>query len=314
MDRISDMAVFVAVIDNEGFSPAARTLGMTHSAVSKRVSQLEQRLGIQLLVRTTRTMRLTDAGEAYLGEARRILDAISALEQGLDEAAQGPRGTLRVSASNAFGQRHIVPAATDFMRAHAQVRIDLTLTDQMIDLVASGTHVAIRSAALTDSSLVARKLAVNERIVVASPAYLSTQGMPRDPVDLEGHACLLLNHETRFNDWGYRSPTGRRLKLQGGFACNTVEGLHQAVLAGIGIARLPAFLIGEDIAAGRLTPILEEFRPPAESAIYALRPEAGITMPAARAFIDFLVARFQPAPPWQLPGGTGAAHSPVDAP
>lgn len=299
MDRYSDMAVFVAVIDNGGFSPAARSLGMTHSAVSKRVSQLEQRLGTQLLVRTTRMMRLTDAGQAYIGEARRILEAIATLEQGLDQAAQEPRGILRISASNAFGQRHIVPAAIDFMRTHPQVRIDLTLTDQMIDLVASGTHVAIRSAALTDSSLVARKLAVNERIVVASPAYLAEQGTPRDPGDLEARDCLLLNHETRFNDWGYRSPTGRRLKLQGAFACNTLEALHAAVLAGVGIARLPAFLIGEDIAAGRLVSILEEYRPPAESAIYAVRPGAGITMPAARVFIDFLVARFQPVPPWQ---------------
>ncbi|MGY6646200.1 MAG: LysR family transcriptional regulator [Salinarimonas sp.] len=299
MDRYSDMAVFVAVIEQGGFSPAARSLGMTHSAVSKRVSQLEQRLGTQLLVRTTRTMRLTDAGQAYIGEARRILEAIATLEQGLDQAAQEPRGILRISASNAFGQRHIVPAAIDFMRAHPQVQIDLTLSDQMVDLVASGTHVAIRSAALTDSSLVARKLALNERIVVASPSYLAAQGTPRDPGDLETRDCLLLNHETRFNDWGYRSPTGRRLKLQGAFACNTLEALHAAVLAGVGIARLPAFLIGEDVKAGRLTPILEEYRPPAESAIYAVRPGGGITMPAARVFIDFLVDRFQPVPPWQ---------------
>src|SRR6056297_677968 len=299
MDRYSDMAVFVAVIEQKGFSPAARLLGMTHSAVSKRVSQLEQRLGTQLLVRTTRSMRLTEAGEAYIGEARRILDAITALEQGLGDSAQEPRGVLRISASNAFGQRHIVSATIDFMRAHPQVQIDLTLTDQMIDLVASGTHVAIRSASLTDSSLVARKLALNERIVVASPSYLAARGAPRDPGDLEARDCLLLNHETRFNDWGYRSPTGRRLKLQGAFACNTVESLHAAALAGVGIARLPAFLIGEDVEAGRLTPILEEYRPPAESAIYAVRPGGGITMPAARVSIDFRAARFEIPPPWQ---------------
>ncbi|MCC5977242.1 MAG: LysR family transcriptional regulator [Salinarimonas sp.] len=303
MDRSSDMAVFVAVIENGGFSPAARALGMTHSAVSKRVSQLEQRLGAQLLVRTTRSMRLTEAGQAYIGEARRILDAITALEQGLGDGAQEPRGVLRISASNAFGQRHIVPAAIDFMRVYEEVQVDLTLTDQMIDLVASGTHVAIRSAALTDSSLVARKLALNERVVVASPAYLEAHGAPRDPGDLEARDCLLLNHETRFNDWGYRSSGGRRLKLQGAFACNTVESLHAAALAGAGIARLPAFLIGDDVEAGRLKPILEEYRPPAESAIYAVRPGGGITIPAARVFIDFLVARFQPVPPWQLTRG-----------
>jgi len=299
MDRHSDMAVFLAVIDQGGFSPAARHLGMTHSAVSKRVAQLEQRLGTTLLTRTTRSMRLTEAGRLYCDEGRRILDAIMVLEQGLEAGADIPRGLLRVSASTAFGQLHVVPAVIAFMQAYPQVRINLTLTDAMVDLVASGTDIAIRSATLEDSSLVARKLALNERLAVASPEYLAAQGAPEAPVDLESRDCLLLNHETRFNDWGYRTATGRRLRLTGSFTCNTVEALHAAALAGRGIARLPAFLIGADLAEGRLVALLEDDRPPTDSAIYAVRPGGAMASPAARAFIDSLAARFQPVPPWQ---------------
>lgn len=173
MDQNTDMAIFVTVVDAGGFSPAARRLKMTHSAISKRVQQLEKRLGTQLLLRTTRSMLLTEVGEKYLLEARFILERVDALETAVSGASDAPHGLLRVSASNAFGRQHIVPAAFDFMRQYPAVKVDLTLSDTIADLSRERIDVAIRSATLTDSTLIARKLASNDRIICATHPRIS---------------------------------------------------------------------------------------------------------------------------------------------
>lgn len=298
MEANSDMAIFVAVIDSGGFSPAARRLRITHSAVSKRVQRLENRLGIQLLLRTTRSMSLTEVGEKYLSEARSILHNIEALEGGIILGANAPRGTLKISASNAFGRQQIVPAIVDFMRIYPNLRIDLTLTDAIIDIRYERIDVAIRSAVLKDSSLIARKLASNDRIICAAPAYLGAKGVPTKPADLAAHVCLRLNFQSRFNDWEFRS-TSPKIRIDGGFTCNSVDAMHTACLAGVGIARLPESMIGSDLAEGRLISLLNDSRLPSESAIYAVRPDADFVPTKTRAFIDFLVDRFTPTPPWQ---------------
>ena len=299
MDKKTDMIIFVTVVDAGGFSPAARQLKMSHSAISKRIQRLEDRLGTQLLMRTTRSMMVTEAGEKYLRDARLILENIEAMEAAVGLYADAPRGTLRISASNAFGQRQIVPAAVEFMRAYHDLRIDLTLTDTIIDIRHERVDVAIRSAVLSDSALIARKLASNDRLICAAPAYVKASGVPTEPIDLTTHVCLTLNFQSRFNDWEFRSASGRKVSIGGGFTCNSVEALHAACLAGVGIARLPEFLIGPDLAAGRLVSLLDDHRLPSESAIYAVRAASDFVPAKTRAFIDFLVDRFTPTPPWR---------------
>lgn len=295
MDRYSDMAILIAVVDAHGFSPAARKLKMTHSAISKRVQRLEERLGTQLLSRTTRSMTLTQAGEKYVQAARPILEDIQALEAAVVHESDAPRGTLKVSAPNALGQYHVVPALIDFMRLYPDLKIDLTLTDAIVDIRHERIDVAIRSGKLSDPSLVAHELSANERLVCASPAYLQAHGVPADPGALVDHPCLKLNFESRFNDWEFRTSTSRTIPIEGGFTCNSLDAIRTLCLAGTGIARLPRYMVNEDVQAGRLIPLLQAFSSPSTSAIYALRA-AGDYVPAkTRVFIAFLAERLTAA-------------------
>lgn len=287
-----DMALVLAVVDKGSFSAAARAMGQTHSAVSKRIGQLEQRLGVQLLIRSTRSMKLTEAGEHYVLEARDILHRIISLEDRIADGGDRLRGRIRITTSNAFGQMHVVPAVLEFMEVHPEVEIDLTLTDVVDDVVRDGFDVAIRSAALPDSSLVARKLLTNRRVVCAAPSYVERRGRPNSPEDLADHACLRLNLPSAFNQWELRSV--QQVRLGPGFACNSIEALHAACKAGAGIAWLPMFLIGPDLEAGRLMPLLDDYRDPAtDSTISILRPAGDIVPARTRAVISFLAERFR---------------------
>jgi len=291
MDKYSDMAILLAVVDARGFSPAARKLKMTHSAISKRVQRLEYRLGTQLLSRTTRTLSLTQAGERYVQLARPILEDIQALEAAVVHESEAPRGTLKVSAPDALGQYYVVPALIDFMRLYPAIKIDLTLTDAILDIRHERIDVAIRSGVLSDPSLVAHKLSAKERVVCASPAYLEAHGVPVEPGELAGHSCLKLNFETRFNDWDFRSSTSKAIPIEGTFTCNSLDAIRTLCLAGTGIARLPRYMVSEDVQAGRLIPLLQAFSGPTTSGIYAVRA-AGDYVPArTRVFIAFLTER-----------------------
>lgn len=292
MDRYTDMAILVAVVDAGGFSPAARKLGMTHSAISKRVQRLEERLGTLLLLRTTRTMALTEAGERYVREARPILEDIQALEAAVVQDSDTPRGMLRVTSSIALGHHHVVPAVLEFMRIYPDIKVDLTLTDAIVDIRHERIDVAIRSGALSDSTLAARVLGPNERIICASAAYLESMGIPTRPADLAEHRCLKLNFESRFNDWEFRSASNRDVQINGSFSCNSVEAIRLACLAGAGIARLPVFMVSDDMAAGRLIPLLQDSSRSADSRIYALRVASDFVPARTRVFIEFLADRF----------------------
>ncbi|KTT63217.1 hypothetical protein NS383_20975 [Pseudomonas oryzihabitans] len=303
MDHHSDMAIYVKVVAAGGFSAAARELKMTHSAISKRMSRLEERLKTQLIIRTTRGMTLTEAGEQYWREAKQIVERIEGLESTIIGSSGTPHGQLRVSASTAFGRQQIVPAVVDFIKLYPAVDVDLTLTDRVVDLKEERVDVAIRSGSLKDSGLIARKLVPNERILCASPAYLADHPRPMEPGDLANHLCLKLNFPSEFDEWEFIGTQNRKIKTGGSFVCNSVEALHMACLAGLGIARLPEFLLGEDLASGRLVSLLDEVRPSTGSNIYAVRPAGHIVPAKSRAFIDFLLARFTPRPPWSIEQG-----------
>lgn len=294
MAHESDIELFHAVLDAGSFSGAARALGMTHSAVSKRIGSLESRLGSQLLVRSTRQMKLTNAGELYASETRDLLARLKAVETEVAEGSGNLRGRIRVTTSNALGQQHVVPAVLAFMERYPEVLIDLTLTDQVVDIVRDQIDLAVRSAHLPDSSLIARKLVTNRRLVCASPVYLAARGTPLSPDDLKVHSCLSLNLQGAYNDWGLLLGETQRLTLGNGFACNSLETLRTACRQGHGVARLPMFLVAQDIEDGTLVPVLEEYRDPSrETAITIVRPDLSLVPKRTRMLSDFIVDWFR---------------------
>jgi len=286
------MELFITIIDAGGISAAARQLGITHSAISKRISRLEHRLKCQLLVRTTRGITATEAGLRYYGETKTIVEQIRLIESDMMNESKIPHGTLKVSASNAFGRLRIVPATIEFMKKNPAVNVDLTLTDKIVDLEKDRFDVAIRSGTLGDSSLIARKLTANERIICASPEYLSKAGLPQNVDDLKKHHCLNLNFPSSFDTWEFIGGRQGNANCQIAFSCNSVEALYMACMAGVGIARLPEFLVKEDLSAGRLISLLNDSRLSTGSSIYAVRLPTNILPAKTRSYIDHLLKWF----------------------
>jgi DNA-binding transcriptional LysR family regulator len=285
------MEVFAATVAEGSFSAAGRCLGLTPSAISRTIDRIEARLGVRLLLRSTRALALTAEGEAYLRAARRILADLDDAEQAI--ADQGaPRGRLRVSAAQAHGRLSIVPLLGDFVRLHPHILVDISLADRLVDLAAGQADVAIRFGPLADSALTARKLGESRRVIIASPAYLARHGTPRVPEDLHGHNCLNFNFRRAEPTWPFRD--GARefaLPVQGNIEANNGETLGQLAAAGVGIARVGAFSIAEEIASGQVVPILEDYNPGDVEAIHAVFAGGANTPARVRVFVDFLVER-----------------------
>lgn len=300
LDTLAGMAIFARVVDAGGFSAAARELGLSKSAVSKQVSALEDKLGARLLHRTTRRMSLTEAGAALLERGRRVLAEAEEAEALVGALQAEPRGTLRVNAPMTFGTMHLGPAISDFLALHGAVTVDLGLDDRFIDLVDEGWDVAIRIGRLADSSLVARKLAAARRVIVASPGYLAARGAPQRLDDLLRHDCLCYSYMTAGEEWRFDGPDGEEsVRVVGRLHANNGEILRAAVCAGAGIATLPTFICGPDIASGRLVRVLPQYEVRG-SGIYAVWPPGRHLTAKVRAFVDFLAERFGPVPPWDL--------------
>jgi len=299
MERLDAMAVFARVIEAESFSGAARALGLSKSAVSKQVSRLEDRLGLRLLNRTTRRLSLTEAGAAFYQGCQRVVAEAEAAEQAVTHLASAPRGRLRVSAPMSFGVSHVSPALPEFLGRYPELAVDLTLNDRIVDLVEEGFDVGIRIGGLTDSSLVARRLAPNRTVLSAAPAYLQVRGTPRDVGELEDHACLIYSYQATGAAWRLTGPKGdRRFKVSGPLRVNNGDAILAAALGGLGVALLPCFICGEDLRAGRLVRVLPDWEAPPDSAVSAVFPAARHLSPKVRAFIDFLAERFAGTPYW----------------
>jgi len=294
-----DMAAFVEVIRQGGFSAAARALGRTPSAVSKQIARLEERLGVRLLYRSTRRLRMTEEGEAYYRRAVAILSDIEEAEAAVTQSRVSPRGVLRVTNSIAFGRNQIVPMLPEFLGAYPDLKLQLSLSDNLVDLVEEGYDVAVRMAELTDSSLVARRLATDHRVVCASPAYIEKFGAPRTPDDLRNHNCLVYFDRRLRNEWEL-SIDGklRRFPVNGRFEANSGIAVHEAALSGLGIAYLATFLVAPDVKAGRLVTLLDDYIT-GGTPIYAVYPHRRHLSPKVRVFIDFLIGKFTPTPPWE---------------
>lgn len=299
MGSFDGLETFVRVAQTGGFSAAARDLGMTPSAVSKQIARLEDRLGARLFNRTTRRLALTEEGQAFHDRTQRILADVAEAEQAVANLGGALRGLLRINVPVAFGRLHVAPLLPDFLAAHPGLRIDVVLNDRFVDLVEEGVDLAIRIGELADSSLIARRLAANRRLVCAAPDYLTRQSTPRAPADLTGHNCLVYTYRASRNDWHFIGPDGARQTAQvaGNLEANNAEALHAAVRAGLGLGLLPHWLVGRDLAEGRLVELLPDFHAP-DSAIYAVYPPGRHLSPKVRGFVDFLAARYARPDAW----------------
>lgn len=288
-DRTRALEVFAAIAAEGSFSAAGRRLGLTPSAISRTVDRIEERLGVRLLLRTTRVLTLTAEGQAYLCAAKRILTDLDDAEQAI--ADQGaPRGRLRVSAALSHGRLCVVPLLGDFAARYPHILVDINLTDAVVDVAAGEADVGIRFGPLMDSPLTARKLGESRRVIVASPDYLARHGAPAVPEDLHQHNCLSFNFRRAEPIWPFRKDGEEFvLNVSGNIEANNGETLGQLAADGIGIARVGAFSVASEIADGRLVPLLEDYNPGDIEEIHAVFA-GGANMPArVRAFVDFLV-------------------------
>lgn len=290
-DRARSMEIFAAVIDHGSFSAAGRLLGLTPSAISRAIDRIEARLGVRLLLRSTRALSLTAEGQAYLQTSRRILADLDDAEQQI--ADQGaPRGRLRVSAALSHGRLVIVPLLGDFVQRYPHILVDIALTDTLVDIAAGQADVAIRFGPLADSTLTARKLGENRRVIVASPAYLARHGTPQTPEDLLRLNCLNFNFRRAEPIWPFmRDGTEFCLSTRGNIEANNGETLGQLAANGVGVARVGYFSVAAEIADGRLVPILEAFNPGDVEVLHAVFVGGASTPARLRVFVDFLAER-----------------------
>jgi len=292
-DRARALSLFVTVVESGSFSAAGRILDLSPSAVSRAIDRIETRLGVRLLLRSTRALSLTAEGQAYLQSARRILADLDDAEQQI--ADQGaPRGRLRVSAALSHGRLCVVPLLGEFAALYPHILVDIALTDTLVDIAAGQADVAIRFGPLADSTLTIRKLGDTRRVIVASPAYLARHGTPRRPEDLHSHNCLNFNFRRAEPIWPFRAD-GRDFALcvKGNIEANNGETLGQLAANGVGIARVGAFSVAGEIAAGRLVPILEVYNPGDIELIHAVFVGGANTPARVRVFVDFLAERLR---------------------
>jgi DNA-binding transcriptional LysR family regulator len=289
MDVLTGMRTFRAVADAGSFSAAARSLAITTAWASKLVSQLEEHLGAQLLVRTTRRLSLTDAGHLYLERCVRLLGDLEEAERSVGRLQEAPRGRLRVAAPMSFGLLRLAPLLPDFQRRFPEVELDLLLNDRRIDLVEEGIDVAVRiGASLEDSTLVARKLGMGERIVCAAPSYLRAQGTPRHPRELAGHRCLRYSVHAAPGTWEFDGPEGHvTVDVRGPLQVNNSIALRTAAVAGVGIILAPDFAVAEELRARRLRRLLAGWKPNGYR-VFAVSPPTRFATPKARAFVGVL--------------------------
>ena len=298
MDKLEAMNAFAKVVASGSYAEAARRLGLTRSAVSKAVMELERLLGARLLDRTTRRVTPTEAGLAYYERCVSILADVEETEIRVSRLHDEPKGVLKVNAPMSFGTLYLGAAIAEFMARYPDLRIELTLNDRFIDPLEEAVDVTVRIGALADSSLIARRLAPARRVLAAAPDYLARNGAPEAPEDLAHHRCLTYGHMAAVHRWQLMHDGETiAVPISSSLCSNNGEVLRAAALGGNGITNLPTFIVGPDIAAGRLRVVLPR-NPPTELAIHALYAPNRYLAAKTRVFIDFLVERFGEAPSW----------------
>ncbi|MFM0522321.1 MULTISPECIES: LysR family transcriptional regulator [Caballeronia] len=293
-----DVGLFMRAAALANLSAAAREFGLSPAVASARIAGLERMLGARLLHRTTRRVSITQEGEIFAAHARELLDAADAARASVGQAREHPHGRLRVTMPSSLGRQHISPLIPAFLRAYPGVSVDLRMTDQIVDLIDEGIDLAIRIGALKDSTLVAKKLASNRRVLCASPAYLAAHGTPRHPADLAGHECVILADQ---RDWSFVTPTGViDVRVSGRLVTDNGEVIRDALAAGVGIGLKSTWSVAPLIASGELVTLLDDYPLAQTVAIWAVYPSRAFVPPKTLAFIDFLAAQFGEPPYWDV--------------
>lgn len=294
-NRSGEMAVFVRVVEDGSFSAAAKTLDMSPSAVSKLVTRLEHRLGAVLFLRSTRELTLTTEGEDFYESSRRILEDLEEAEQSVGTGSVEPSGLLRVNTSIPFGTHQLVPLLREFRERYPRVQVDLSLTDQVVDLTRERVDVAVRVGKLADANFNARSLGKSRYAVVASPDYLKAHGTPGHPSELVGHACVGFNFKRSVSPWPFQSDGQvTEVPVRASVFTNNGETMLDLVLHGMGIARLGRFHVDRFLSSGQVVELLAEFNPGDVEELHAVFPVKRHMSRRVRAFIDFLAERISP--------------------
>ncbi|WP_460805007.1 LysR family transcriptional regulator [Microbulbifer agarilyticus] len=295
--NIQHLKLFVRVAATRNISQAGKELGLSAAVASAHLNKLEESVGVRLLNRTTRKVSLTEEGEAFLPHAEDVLESVAAAEASVGSARTMPSGVLRIAAPASFGRMHLVPALADFMAEYPNLRVDLRLSDAMVDLVEGGFDIAIRNAKLLDSSLIARKLASDRRIVCAAPSYLEKFGFPESPRDLERHRCL---HLSGLDTWEFADGAGSvRIKTSGALRADNGEVVRDACVAGLGIAQSSVWCVYEQLAAGELVELLNDYPSLSDTSIWAVYPSSRLLALKVKAFVDFLAGFYGEPPYWE---------------
>lgn len=295
MDRLGDLDIFARVAATGSMSQAARDLGLSPPVISKRIKRLEERLGTRLLQRTTRQIVLTDAGRGFQERVLAILASVEEAENWVSQRALLAKGPLRISAPTTFGRLHVAPHLVRFLERYPDISLDLTLSDSFVDVIGDGFDVAIRIADLADTSLVARKLAPNHRVLCASPGYLSHHAPPESLADLSRHRLLVHNAD----HWRLEGPEGPvTIPVASAVLTNSSEVIREAVITGMGIALRSTWDIGRELRSDKLVIVLPRYRASHRVAIYAVYPSRRHLPQRTRVFIDFLLELYGPVPDW----------------
>lgn len=309
MDRLEEMLAFTKVVELKSFTAAADRLGISKSVISRRMTDLENRLGARLINRTTRRLGVTEVGQAFYARCQRILADIEEAEETITNLHAEPRGILRVNAPMSFGVKHLAPAIAAFLDRHPDIRIDMDLNDRLVDVIDEGYDLAVRISRLKDSTLIARKLAPCRFVVCASAGYLDRHGRPRTPEDLASHNCLIYTNGPGPEQWPFR-PSGEGpvhiVRVSGNLRVNNGDILCEAAVNGLGVAVLPTFIAGDAISRGRLEVVLAGHAV-TETSVYAVYPHNRHLSNKVRTFVDFLAERFGPTPYWDDYGSQATA-------
>jgi len=293
---ISDLEIFARVARTGNMSAAGREMGLSPAVISKRISQLEERLGARLFQRTTRQLMLTETGAGYF---KRVVDILSLCEEAEDFVSRRntkPRGVLKITMPTTFGRLHIAPYLGKFLAAYPDIELDAHLTDRLVDIIREGFDLAIRIGELEDSSLVARKVASDNRVICAAPAYLEKHGIPESLADLGMHNCLSIGAP---EVWRLEGPNGEeQVRTNGNLRSNSGEFIREAMLAGLGLGLRATWDVGAELKSGRLKVVLPEYRGSSHMAIYAVYPCREFMPAKANVFIEFLAELYGSEPYW----------------
>jgi DNA-binding transcriptional LysR family regulator len=307
MDRLRAFEVFVAVVARQGFARAAEALDTSPANVTRYIAELEAHLGTRLLNRHSRKLSLTDSGQALYERARSILDEVAEAEALSASNTLQPRGRLRVNAPVSFGILHLAPLWPKFLKKYPEVELEVALIDRVVDLVEEGFDLGIRISRSGSTAHIARKLAASRNIVCAAPGYLRQHGRPKAPADLAGHACIGYTFSATGDDWHLFDGHGLEhvVKVPSVMRANNGDTARAAALAGVGVIWQPSFLVGDDLRAGRLVPLLPGYRM-ADIDILAVYPSRRHLSAKVRVMIDFLADAFEGTPPWDRAAATGS--------